>query len=279
MPELPEVQTIVNDLQKIVGDSITGFLSNFPKAIKKTSPEKLSHFICGKKIISIKRIGKNILIELSEKIFLLVHLKMTGKLIIKKHVTSDKQQKLKEKHIHHIFYLENRSQKPKALEFHDIRKFGTITFLDRKNINLKLGIDPFDNSFTFSNFIWTISKKPKRKIKEILMDQAVISGIGNIYASEILFESRIFPNRISGSLSKQEAKKIFEATKKILKKAIRMRGTSVSDYRDASGKTGKFQNYLNVYGRHGQKCKRCGTIIEKSIISQRSTFYCPRCQR
>jgi formamidopyrimidine-DNA glycosylase len=281
VPELPEVQTIVNDLQKIVGDEITGFFSNWTKALKNTDIKKLNSRIRGKKIISIERIGKNILMGLSGKIFLLIHLRMTGKLLAVERETRNVERK-NNKHLHHVFYLRTTNHELRTLEFHDIRKFATITFVDVKNLEdlkSKIGADPLDNSLTLANFTGAILKKPQKKIKEILMDQELISGIGNIYASEILFNANISPIRKAKSLGRIEIKSLFRNTKKVLNKAIKMRGTSISDYRDARGKKGQFQNHLKVYKRHGQKCKKCDTIIRKSIIGQRSTFYCPKCQK
>jgi formamidopyrimidine-DNA glycosylase len=278
VPELPEVQTIVNDLQGIAGYKITGFSTNLPKALKGVSLNKFKKIISEKKIIFVRRIGKNILLVLSEKIGVLIHLKMTGKLL----VLNDKNQTSENKHMHHAFFLETTGKKQKILEFHDIRKFGTITFLNQEkiqNLESKFGVDPLEPSFSFVRFSEIISKKPEKKIKELLMDQKIISGIGNIYASEILFEAGILPYRKMKTFKKYELSNIFLAIRKILKKAVRMRGTSVSDYRDASGKSGKFQKYLRVYKRHTQKCQKCDTIIRKLIIGQRSTFYCPNCQK
>ncbi|HEX8974121.1 MAG TPA: bifunctional DNA-formamidopyrimidine glycosylase/DNA-(apurinic or apyrimidinic site) lyase [Patescibacteria group bacterium] len=276
MPELPEVQTIVNDLQKITGDTITGFSTDWPKAIKNVSFQKFQKEIFDQKITDIERFGKNILIRLSSGNALLIHLRMTGQLLVSDIKEKDHREKYS-KHIHHIFFL----KKNKALAFSDIRKFGTIELLNEKELAIKDGtsIDPFDKNFTPSVLANILNKKPKKKIKELLLDQSLISGIGNIYASEILFAAEILPTRLAKSLQDNEIKKLHSLIRKVLTKAIKFRGTSFSDYRDSSGKKGSFQKFLKVYGKAGEKCEGCDTIIHKMIIGQRSTFYCPRCQK
>ena len=269
MPELPEVQTIVNDLQTLTGDAITGFSSDFKKAIKSDDFEKA---IIKGKIKGVLRLGKNIIIELDSKKFIIVHLKMTGKLIL-----NSQKKTNNEKHLHHIFYLKKNG----SLEFHDIRKFATLELVDENKLielrNAK-GIDPFSPSFTVEKFTEIIDSKKNKVIKSFLMDQTAISGIGNIYASEIPFDAGLNPLRSVSGLDENEIKKLFKSIIKILQRAISLRGTSFSDYRDASGHKGGFQNHLRVYGKAGKKCSQCDTIIEKSIVQQRSTFYCPTCQ-
>ncbi|EKD46781.1 MAG: hypothetical protein ACD_67C00065G0002 [uncultured bacterium] len=274
MPELPEVQTIINDLQILTGDSFTGFWSDFEKAIKTKKFEKE---ICGKRIFSVQRLGKLILLNLNDGKSIAIHLKMTGKLLLvesrKLKVESDK-----EKHLHHIFYLKKHG----SLEFHDVRKFATISLLDKNDlaeIKKNYGIDPIDAVFSASDLSSILEKRKNKPIKSILMDNSVILGIGNIYASEILSVAHISPLRLGNSLDKNELKCLHESILKTLKKAIKLRGTSVSDYRDSSGEKGSFQNELKVYKKHGQKCESCDTIIAKVIIGQRSTFYCPKCQK
>lgn len=283
MPELPEVQTIVSDLQILTGDQFTGFWSAWPKAIKDEDGKSLtvacfSHAITDKKILSIERIGKNILINISNGYSLLIHLRMTGRLLTSPFSSVEDNQKKYTKHAHHIFFL----KKNKALVFHDVRKFATIKLIQTRKLaelNAKLGIDPFAENFSSMTFQKLFSVKKSKSIKEFLMDQTIILGIGNIYASEILFDAKIIPTRKASSISKQEQETIFKSIKKILTKAIRLRGTSVSDYRDSQGLKGSFQNELKVYKKHGQKCESCDTMITKVILGQRSTFYCPKCQK
>ena len=272
MPELPEVQTIVNDLQILTGDTITGFWTDFEKAIKTRNFKKA---LVGEKIKSIKRLSKNIVIELSSNNAIIIHLKMTGKLLINKQVSTNN---LQQKHLHHIFSL----KKNNALVFSDIRKFATLELISRdklSEIEKTKGVDPFSKDFTLETFSKIITKHKNKNIKSILMNQAAIAGIGNIYASEIPYDAKLNPMRKLSSLTSTEIRLLHHSILKILTKAIEMRGTSISDYRDANGKKGGFQNQLKVYGKAGKKCHKCDTIIAKEIVEQRSTFYCPTCQK
>ena len=299
MPELPEVQTIISDLnQKIKGDTIVDFWSDWGKAIKNESVAYFTRNIKGRKILKARRVGKNIFLDLSGGKTLYIHLKMTGHLLIKlkKEVrplstkttkrgqTSDGlrgyfSDKVNQ-YIHHIFYLKSG----RTLEFSDLRKFGKIILDDTEKINnLKeiksLGIDAMDLKFTFDEFNKILNKKPKAKIGIILMDQNLIAGIGNIYRSEILFDAGINPLKIIEKINSSERKKVYNSIKKILKKAIKYRGTSDSDYRDTAGEPGNYQKIILVYRRDKQKCKKCGIIIQRLKLGQRSVFFCPKCQK
>ncbi len=291
MPELPEVQTVVNDLQTIVNGTITGFSSRWPKALKNKSGKSISEkeftsYIVGKKIIAIERLGKNIFIALAGNISLFIHLRMTGQLLANFNVSNSYVKTLdaeniftaiENKHVHHAFLINKKD----ILAFSDVRKFATLKILPTKDVQAfsdKLGIDPVVN-FTWKKFHSLFEKKYNKSLKEFLMDQSVIVGIGNIYASEILFEAQIDPRRTVPSITENQQKKLYLATKKILKKAIALRGTSVSDYRDAKGKKGQFQDHLKVYKKVDQPCKKCATIIIRTVLGQRSSFYCPNCQK
>jgi formamidopyrimidine-DNA glycosylase len=274
MPELPEVQTIVNDLQILTNDTIIGFWTNFKKAIKTEAFEKE---IAKRKIVNIKRVGKNVIFELDNDNFVIIHLKMTGRLILAKNQKTNTEPS-EEKHLHHVFYLKKKG----SLKFYDIRKFATLELVSHEKlseISKAKGIDPLSKDFTLKKFTTILQNKKKKNVKEVLMDQSTISGIGNIYASEIPYDAKISPLRKAESLSKDEIKTLHKSIVKILKQAIKMRGTSFSDYRDAQGKKGGFQNKLKVYGKAGKKCDKCGTIIEKVVVGQRSTFFCPGCQK
>ncbi len=274
MPELPEVQTVVNDLQKLAGDTITGFWTDWKRAIDSISPALLEKNIKGKKIVAVRRLSKFIVLDLSSKESLLLHLRMTGKILIVK----GEKRKVKSKHLHHVFFLKKNG----ALEFHDIRKFGTIKLMPTSEVvleNFNLGVEPLDKNFTKSVLSSLLGQHKNKPLKNLLLDQTLIAGIGNIYASEILFDCKIRPDRKAGDLSEKEIMHLHKSIVKILKKAIQMRGTSVSDYRDGFGQKGSFQKVLMVYKRSGQKCKKCDTIVEKLVMSGRSTFYCPTCQK
>lgn len=289
MPELPEVQTVVSDLnKKIRGDVITDFWSDFAKAIKGKSLNAFKKEIIGHKILGARRIGKNIFIDLSGKKTIYIHLKMTGHLLVRQQATSNKRQRKSKdyfsdkvnQYIHHIFYL----GKEKTLEFSDLRKFAKIVAGDRKEIDeLKeikaLGIDAMSEGFTFKKFEEILEQKSKMPIGILLMEQHLISGIGNIYRSEILFEAGVLPERKTEELNSVERKNIFKQIGKVLEKAIRYRGTSDSDYRDTDGAPGGFQNIMKVYNHEKEKCRKCDTIIVRKKIGQRSVFICPSCQK
>jgi len=292
MPELPEVQTIISDLnKKIVGYKIVDFWSDWPRAIKNKSLANFQKEIRNRKILNIRRIGKNIFIDLSGKKTLYIHLKMTGHLLVKTAIAKKQEPITKNyfedkvnSYIHHIWTLRTTNQKPITLEFSDMRKFAKIVLDDTKKINSlpeirKLGMDVMDKKFTLKKFEEILDKSKSRAIGLVLMEQALMSGIGNIYRSEILYTAGVLPQRKIGLLSKSERIKIYRAIFIVLKKAIRLRGTSDSDYRDTAGAPGNFQKILGVYRRAGKHCRKCDTILKKIILGQRSAFYCPKCQK
>ncbi|MEI6587896.1 MAG: DNA-formamidopyrimidine glycosylase [Candidatus Moraniibacteriota bacterium] len=288
MPELPEVETIITDLnQKIKGLVIMKFWSDFPSAIKNASLLRFKREMKGRKILVAERIGKNILLHLSSGKSLHIHLRMTGHLLVKEQDTKSKkklnQDYFKDKvnqYIHHIWHLE----KNKTLEFSDLRKFATITLLDTEKVpeylaNKKIGIDAMSKGFTLTKFNELLYSKSKMPIGIFLLDQSLISGIGNIYRSEILFAAGVLPERKNESLKKDERKRIFSHTLRILKLAIKLRGTSDSDYRDSSGAPGHFQEMLKVYRRDKLPCPaKCGGLVLRKKMAQRSVFYCEKCQ-
>ncbi len=285
MPELPEVQTIISGLnKKIKGDIITDFWSDHKKAIKNNFNNFVKE-IKKRKVLEAKRIGKNIFINLSGNKTLYIHLKMTGHLLVKDLKLKDKNKKdffndRVNQYVHHIFYL----GKNKTLEFSDLRKFGKIVLVDTDKVGeldgiKNLGIDTMSAELTLKKFQEILENKKNKKIREILMDQNILSGIGNIYASEILFEAGVLPTRPAKSLRDNEKILIYKSIREVLKKAIKMRGTSDSDYRDTEGAPGGFQKILKVYRKDGAKCKTCDTIIKRIKVGQRSAFYCPKCQK
>ncbi|MDD3487326.1 MAG: bifunctional DNA-formamidopyrimidine glycosylase/DNA-(apurinic or apyrimidinic site) lyase [Candidatus Moranbacteria bacterium] len=295
MPELPEVKTIAGDLnRKVKGDTIVDFWTDWKKSVKPLTKngaragmplEKFIHDIKGRKILNAYQIGKNLMIDLSGGKTLYIHLKMTGHLLVKSSklkVKSGGKDYFSEKvnqYIHHIFYLKSG----RTMEFSDLRKFGKIILDDKEKIyklnEIKsLGADVASSEFTFEKFDKILDKKTT-KIKLLLMDQTKLAGIGNIYASEILYEAGVLPDRPAGNIKPGERKKIFAAIQKIIQKAIKLRGTSDSDFRDTDGAPGHFQEVLQVYRRTGKKCPRCGTMVERIKMGQRGTFYCPVCQR
>lgn len=294
MPELPEVQTVISDLnQKIKGDVITDFWSDWPKAIKNLPLKKFKKKIKNRKILKIRRIGKNIFIDLSGGKTLYIHLKMTGHLLVKsrnlkletRNFFSDRVNQ----YVHHSWELKDSApggsaSGGKTLEFSDMRKFAKIVLDDTKKISelpeiKKLGPDAMSSRLTLKKFQGILSAKSGKKIGLVLMDQEIISGIGNIYRSEILFEAGLLPTKMVKDLKEKEWQRLYVSMKKVLRKAIKMRGTSESDYRDTSGAPGSFQKVLQVYQKDGRKCVNCGIMIRRQKLGQRSLFFCPKCQK
>ena len=274
MPELPEVQTTINGLKKkVLNRAFLDIWTDTPKLFKKPDFETFRKKIKNKKIINIKRRGKNIIFELSEGYFLLVHLKMTGHFLYDKYDEEDPMNSF----IRVKFFLDNN----KLLALSDLRKFAKIQLLTKEEIKKELkhlGIEPLSADFTFEKFK-AIIKSKKGRIKQVLMDQKDIVGIGNIYADEILWRAKIHPEKKPADLSSEEVKRMYKAIKEILLKALKLGGTSTSDYRNIKGRKGFFERELKVYRKEGQRCPRCGSIIERKKIAQRSAHFCPVCQK
>lgn len=293
MPELPEVETTILELKKIhppiIGVEFFDIWSDFPKIVKK--PKKFSDFkkeILGKKIVKIWRRGKNILLDLSSGKTLLIHQKLTGHLLFGRWEKKNNLWLSKipgpladdptNKFLHLIFTFKDGRQ----LALSDLRKFAIVEILSKEELEKKLsllGPEPLNKKFTFKKFKETLFKKEKLKIKQVLMDQEIIAGIGNIYSDEILWEAKIHPFRNVNSLSNEEIKKIYSTMKKILKKAIKLGGESISDFRRISGEKGNFDKERKVYRREKEKCLRCGFNIQRKKIGGRSTYFCPICQK
>ena len=278
MPELPEVQTTVDGLnRKIKGLTITEVWTDWPKSFGR-SQGGFSGFkkkVRGKKIIKIWRIGKNIIFNLSGEKIMLIHQKMTGHLL----VGNWRIEKVNS-YIHVVFSL----SKGEKMALSDVRKFAKILIVNKKDFkNLEdiknIGPDPLSPNFKLGDFKKLIAGK-RGPAKKILMNQNIISGIGNIYADEILFVAKIHPLARIEKLNDEKLKQIFKAIKKILKKAVKLRGTSTYDYRDTAGKPGHYGEARLAYQRNGGKCpNRCGGIIKKVKIGEHSAHFCPICQK
>ncbi|MFA6136233.1 MAG: bifunctional DNA-formamidopyrimidine glycosylase/DNA-(apurinic or apyrimidinic site) lyase [Candidatus Paceibacterota bacterium] len=298
MPELPEVEIIVRELkQRIIGKRITGFWTDTPKIIKHPSLGAFKKLIIGAKFSDVKRIGKNILIYLKKDkrdLLLLAHQKMTGHFMVGKWSIKGVRGKGLEVRfigrgpiatdprngfVRAIFYLNNGQM----LALSDVRKFSKMVLGEKNKIeNLsdlkKLGPDALSINFKLDEFSKKL-KKTSRTIKQSLLDQSIVAGIGNIYADESLFLSKINPRNRSNQLNNVQIKNLFEAIIKVLKKAVKFRGTSIIDFRDTFGKKGGYDKVRLVYGRKGLGCKICSTPIQRIRIGQRSSHFCPKCQR
>jgi formamidopyrimidine-DNA glycosylase len=284
MPELPEVETIVQGLRKsVVGKRIKAVQNDGCRVFDQRN---FCKNLAGKKIKSVTRRGKFIVMELSENFYLLIHLGMTGGLF---HQKTDEPE---DKHDHLILkFADSKTE----LRYNDQRKFGRIRKLKTVNgkqitdnrklttdnreliIDLsQLGPEPLE--ITADEFAKLVGKR-KGRIKTLLLNQNVIAGIGNIYSDEALFEARIHPLTPAHRISKPKLKDLHKAIQRILKKAILAGGSSVDSYTNLEGERGFFQLEHKVYAREGLKCKRCGTKIKRIRITQRSTHFCPKCQR
>ena len=289
MPELPEVEVVKRSLnQKIKNLIIKRVKVHDPNLRYKVKKEEIIKLI-GKKIKKIERRSKFLIFKLNKEIFMLAHLGMTGKFYFvnrkKKKFKTSFYYELKEndgeKHDRIVFTFQDN----KKLIYNDVRKFGFFKFYNSEKISFSshlknLGPEPFEKKFNinyFKNFI--LGKKTK--IKNILMNQKFISGLGNIYVNEILFLSGVKPARNVSKLKDFEIRKIIKNTKKILNTSIKLGGSSIKDFSSGDGKKGDFQQFFNVYGRKDEKCPNtyCKLKVLRTIISNRATFFCKGCQK
>jgi len=271
MPELPEVETIRRDLSRlVVGKKILDITTSSLKQLQP-SLSAVKKAIVGSKISKIARRAKLLQIFLDNGQILAVHLKLTGRLLVrKKGDPVDDWQRV-------TISLSGG----KELRFCDLRKFGWIRLIKKdelQKINQEFGIEPFTKDFTFNKFRQILSST-RRPIKVVLMDQKKIAGVGNIYSSEALFLAKINPRRPAGQLSGKEAQKLYQAIKKVLKAGIKYRGASDQYYLDALGRKGSYQKHFLVYNREGEKCLDCGGVIKKIRLGGRGTYFCPQCQK
>ena len=286
MPELPEVETIVGELKRaLVGAVILDAIFSRPKLIKVISYPTFRKTIKGKKIQKIERRAKYILLHLSGDKTLILHLGMTGRLLL--HPEKEKGQvvnlKTRKKEPDRFIRGQFSLNKNRVLDFSDLRLFGRVYLVDTKTLLQKdpikkLGIDPLSKNFTYSLFAEQLGRR-KGKVKTILMDQTFLAGIGNIYSDEILFEAKIHPLTLIQNLKPLRVKALYSAIKNILKKGVKYRGTSDSDYFDLRGETGNFQKHLRVYRKTGKLCFRCPGKVERLKIGGRSAHFCPSCQK
>jgi formamidopyrimidine-DNA glycosylase len=275
MPELPEVETVVRDLNShgICGCSITSVHVNWPRSISGRTPASLCKALKGQKISAVSRRGKYIVIHIADSRRLLVHLRMTGKLLFQPESFKPG------KHDHVIFALSNKSK----IVFNDTRKFGKITLVsDRDDPTAKLGPEPLTKEFSRAWFHRTLAAK-SRQLKPLLLDQSFLAGLGNIYVDEALWDARIHPQRISSSITEDEAAALHKAIRTVLKRGIKNCGTTLGDsdtnFYSVAGRRGRNADQLKVFRRTGEPCPACGTPIERFVVGQRSTHICPWCQR
>jgi formamidopyrimidine-DNA glycosylase len=273
MPELPEVETICRGLRPHLEGRRILSVNVVERRLRSPVDVRLAEHLRGKTILRVGRRAKYILISLSGDIVWMYHLGMSGKLI---HVDP---QTPRQKHDHILVSLDSGRE----LRYHDPRRFGLSLVVAADALHdlpqLKhLGLDPFDARFTGS-YLYSFTKHSNRRIRDLLLDQQIVAGIGNIYANEILSRVGVRPTTRSRRLRRSQVEEIAFMIPKVLHEAIRWCGTSFSDYRDADDKFGEFQNHLRVYDRDGGKCRLCSSTIKRVAIGNRSAFYCPSCQK
>jgi len=273
MPELPEVETVARGLsERIVGKTIRGV--NLRRAdLREPFPENLQELLSGRKIISVGRRAKYILIRLDNSSILVLHLGMSGSITVRRAKNYRPR-----KHDHVLITLEDGN----LMILNDPRRFGLLTVvknsaLENHKLFRFLGLEPLSNKFTEKALI-ALLKNKNTNVKTAIMDQNLVVGVGNIYAAESLYLAGISPIRNSRKITLQEAGKLAKSIKNVLCAAIEAGGSTISDYRSAIGKSGKFQVKFQVYGRAGKKCVRCSNKIKSIRQNGRSTFYCAVCQ-
>lgn len=280
MPELPEVESVRRDLQsEVPGRRIkSALVRDIPNAMRVIRRYENRHdferALAGRTIDRVERRGKYLLLVLDEGLVLVVHLGMSGQMLLSEPLASFAP------HTHVVLEFTDGGQ----LRYVDPRTFGQMFVADRSEVGEiaelnKVGMDPLVAPMSWEGFSEALSRR-KTKIKSLLMDQGFIAGIGNIYSDEMLFAAGVRHDRTSDSLSEAEARMLFEAVPAILQAAVAGRGTSMRDeqYRDLYGSVGGFQHQLKVYGREGEPCLRCQTSIQRARWTNRSTHFCPQCQ-
>jgi len=288
MPELPEVETTVRDLkEKVLQRTFLDAWTDTPKIIKR--PKNFTEFkkkIKNKKIKKIWRRGKNIIFNLSSNLSLLIHQKMTGHLLYgswkfrKGKWVPETKGPLEDKmnsYIRLVFFLNNN----KMVALSDLRKFAKVELWKKEKLEKelrKLGLEPLSRAFSFKRFKEAV-QRTRGKVKQVLMRQEVIAGIGNIYSDEALWRAKIHPERRVDQLTNEELKRLYNTIRDVLRKGVKLGGESISDYRKVNGKKGEFDKERKVYRREGEKCQRCGAIIKRVKIGGRSAHFCPVCQK
>jgi formamidopyrimidine-DNA glycosylase len=273
MPELPEVETICRGLRPHLAGRRILTVRVLERRLRCLIDRNLAQRLAGKTILGVERQAKYILIALSGDIVWLYHLGMSGKLI---HVDPRTP---RQKHDHIVVSLDTGQE----LRYHDPRRFGLSMVVGADKLHdlpqLKhLGLDPFDARFTGS-YLYSFTRRSERRIRDLLLDQQIVAGLGNIYANEVLARVGVRPTTRAWRLNRPKVDAIAAMISQVLDEAIRWCGTSFSDYRDADDRFGEFQNHLRVYDREGELCRICPGAIKRVAIGNRSAFYCPSCQK
>jgi len=287
MPELPEVETVKNGLSRLLKNkTVKSVTFDWPKGFPNSEAD-VNNFLIGASVINVERRGKSLIITLSSKYCLVVHLKMTGQLVFRGkeqfgagHPNNSLIGPLPDKSTRVVLTFTDNSK----LFFNDQRKFGWMRLLPEFEVaNLdfmkKLGPEPLNSEFKNSEFRKRVRRRKNSSIKATILDQTVLAGVGNIYADESLWMAKIHPASLSGTLSDAKLNLLFKSIKEVFIKSISLGGSTDRNYVDAEGKKGSYLEFANVFRKEGQLCPRCNTIIIKTRVATRGTHLCPKCQR
>jgi formamidopyrimidine-DNA glycosylase len=281
MPELPEVETVARDLRpRLVGATIVGARTSWARTLRTHDPLAFADAVAGRTVVGVGRRAKLIVVELSGDAALTIHLKMTGQLFVVPAETPV------DPYVRLVLELEDGRE----LRFRDIRKFGKIGLYGRDPVTdelvtevggaavfAALGPEPLAEAFTVREFRGRLRRR-KGRLKSMLLDQSFIAGVGNIYADESLWRSRLHPLRTAGTLHPADERRLYEAIRGVLSEAVERRGSSIDDYTAPDG-DGSMQDRLDIYQRTGEPCPRCGRPVKRIVVGARSTHFCSWCQR
>ncbi len=271
MPELPEVQTVVDSLQEqIPGKQVAEVEVRNEKLLANVGPEELAEVVVDRKIESVTRRGKYIIIAFDNDYYLVAHLRMTGRFVYTEEEADG------DKYDYILFYFTDDSR----LSLGSKRKFTRaylVEDLEEAGSLTELGPEPLSEEFTREKFAEMLSTR-RGKIKPLLLNQKFLAGLGNIYVDESLYLAGVHPERTADTLTDEEINRLQQAIRQVLKEGIKHRGTTKWDYVDASGKAGSYQHYLRVYDREGKPCPECKTELERIKVGGRSSYFCPVCQ-
>ncbi len=270
MPELPEVQTVVDYIKpKLIGSKVKSIETHktYKRAILPLTTKKLSNLVSNKKILNVTRRAKHIIIHFEDCI-LSIHLRMTGRIVFK----------ISKNELKYVTVKINLSN-GKTVFFKDVRKFGKVKYYKSySELDKSLGPEPLSKTFK-PKHLEAILKKSKRMIKPLLLDQKAIAGLGNIYVDESLFKAGIHPKKSANKINREKILMLYRAIRSILKASIKANGTTFQSFYFAEEGKGEFKSKLLVFGRNGKKCRKCTNIIEKIKIAQRGTHICSNCQK
>jgi formamidopyrimidine-DNA glycosylase len=275
VPELPEVETIRRQLaERIPGRSFAAVCVHDPKLVSPEDPEAFVARVVGQRVRSVDRRGKYLLVEFESGDTLAVHLRMTGRLHWRPGVPDEEERFLRAR-----FDLDDGS----TLTFGDMRRFGRAWIVpaalpDREGYwTARVGVEPLSPRFT-ARVLAGLLEGRRGPVKAVLLNQALVAGLGNMYVDEALFQARIHPERPAGSLDDDEIRRLHRAIRDRLAAAVEAGGASIDSYRDSLGERGSMQDLLRVHLHAGEPCPRCGTTIRKTRVAQRGTYWCPSCQ-